>query len=58
MRLTKYCIVVGISGVELPNATTLVLIKNTLEILKNKTHTTSASQNLLYLHNVAQKENT
>jgi len=28
MKMTKYCIIVGISGVELPNAATLVLIKN------------------------------
>jgi DTW domain-containing protein YfiP len=35
MKLTKYCIVVGVSGVELPSATNLVLIKNTLEIKKN-----------------------
>ena len=57
MKLTKYCVTVGISGVKLPNAATSVLIKNTLEIVKN-TDTTSASQNLLYLHNVAQNENT
>jgi len=41
-----------------------LLIKNTLEIVNTHTHTlahahtTSASQNLLYLHNVAQNENT
>jgi hypothetical protein len=38
MKLNKYCIVAGVSGVELPNAAILVLIKNTPETVK-KTHT-------------------
>ena len=32
MKVTKHCIVVAVSGVEVPNAATSVLIKNTLEI--------------------------
>lgn len=48
IKLTKYCIVVAVSGVEVPSTATSVLIKNTLEIKKKNTHNFCFSKSVVF----------